>query len=258
MLVVVSSAAVTAAADGPPLVSLEVAESWHLDYPTHHVQGLCVSGEYFWVSSVSRADRAGWVYRFDRATLQRVVERNIADGELFHPGGMQLVGRDLWVPLAEYRPRSSARVLRLDANTLETKDSFDVDDHLGGAAYGGPRRLFAANWDARIVYRFDEEGNVIAPLPSTTGVAYQDMEYHDGQLWGVGQTRLDGRARAVVDVLDPATLQLQRRYVLEGMRRSGGDAFGREGLALFEGDIYVLPEDAPDTTVYRFPLPGAD
>lgn len=253
-----SNRGVAVADDEPvPIIELAVAESWPIDYATHHVQGLCVDDEHFYVSSVARQQREGWVFVFDRAgTL--ITSRNVTQGQQIHPGGMQLVDGQLWVALAEYRPHSRGTVLTLDAKTLETRASFPVDDHIGGVATDGREHVYAANWDSRTIYRFDLQGNLQEKIANRQPVAYQDLEWHDGQLWGVGQLPRGRERWPVVDVLDAGDASLVRRYRLQGETRSRAASFAREGFTLVGRDLYVLPEDGPHTAVYRFPLEPAE
>lgn len=233
---------------------LVVAERWTIEHPTHHVQGLCVSDEAFWISSVERAARRGWIFRVDRRTLAVSGQRELTFAAQYHPGGMQRVGDTVWVAVAEYRPRSTSRVVRLDAVTLETRGELAVDDHLGAVAADGHDRLWAVNWDARQFYQLSGDGRVLAVRDSPTGVAYQDIEWHEGLLLGVGWLK-EGGGRAVVDTIDPVRWQLLERDVLVGEVASGGRNFGREGFALWRQSYFVLPEDGPRSTVYRFALP---
>ncbi|MBX3414274.1 MAG: hypothetical protein KF708_16425 [Pirellulales bacterium] len=240
-----------------PSIALSVTESWPIDHATHHVQGLAATGDSFWISSVDRAARKGYLYRVERATGKVAVERDLTREAQIHSGGMQLVGDELWVALAEYRPKSKGTVLRLDAETLEERGAFLVDDHLGAVATDGRERVYAVNWDSRTIYTFDLSGKLLATAPNETGIAWQDIEWHDGQLWGIGQTKVEGVPRGVVDVIDIATWKPVRRYLLEGHLKSPRTTFGREGFTFFEKSILALPEDGPHSTVYRFPLPVA-
>lgn len=236
-------------------IELAVGQSWSIEHATHHVQGLCVGAEWFWISSVDKSGKTGWLYRVDRATLRVVEEQPLTRDQQFHPGGMQLREGCLWVPLAEYRPRSTARVVSVDPHSLRERRGFDVLDHLGAAASDDQGRIYAANWDARQVYVLSPQGEVLRREESRTGVAYQDWEWHDGALFAAGQTAIAGTKTAVVDVLDGGDFTLRRRYLLRGQVRSGGTNFSREGLSVFEGKFYLLPEDGPHSTVYEFTPP---
>ena len=249
-------------------IDLKLTESWPIDHPLHHVQGLAVSDQWFWITSVDRRTRRGYVYRVSRETLKVVAERDITLDAQCHPGGMQLAADRLWVPVAEYRPRSTSSVLQLDPMSLETLDKFALADHLGGAAVDAGRRVYTANWDARTIYVLDAAGKELERHDNPTGVAYQDFEFHEGKLYSAGSTKLDaagstkldaagntkvdGHPTAVVDVIDVAKWTLVDRYALRGELRSGGGNFCREGFCKFGDSFYVLPEDGPNATVYRF------
>lgn len=247
----------TSTGGAEPLVGLEMAEHWPIEHATHHVQGLAATPDWFWITSVDRATRSGWIYQFDRATRRVVAERRIERGEQFHPGGVQLQGKSLWVPVAEYRPRSSSTVLRLDAQTLAEEAAFAVEDHLGAIAADGKGTLWAVNWDSRAFYVFSESGALKRQFDSATGVAYQDLEWHEEYLWALGSTKLEGVPTAVVDQLRPDDGKLIRRWVLAGRPKRGG-LYSREGFSRLGSDLFVLPEDGPHTQVYRFAMPIAE
>jgi len=235
-------------------VELLVGEHWHIKHPTHHVQGLCVDDDFFWISSVERATKLGWIYKVDRPTLKVLAKAELVDGDRFHPGGMQLIDGMIWVPLAEYRPRSSSIILALDADTLEEVSRFAADDHLGGVAVDDQGNVYAANWDTRQIYVFDRDGNQLRVVDSPTGVAYQDFEHHNGLLWGTGRTKLNGKMCSVVDVLAPSEMQLRHRIILSGKTATVEDYFAREGLSIHDGSLFLMPEDGPETRVYQFSL----
>jgi len=238
-----------------PTIELTASQSWPIEHPTHHVQGLAATDDTFWISSVDRAAKKGYIYRVDRSSGRVTLERDVTVGAQIHPGGMQLVGDELWVALAEYRPRSRGTVLRLNPATLEAVGSFPVEDHIGAIATDGREHVYVVNWDSRTIYTYDQSGKLLAETPNPTGTPWQDMEWHEGQLWCLGQTSLDGETRGVVEVLDVATWKPIRRYVLTGKPKSPRTTFGREGFTRLGADILVLPEDGPHSTVYRFPLP---
>ncbi len=238
-------------------VVLQVGQQWRINDATHHVQGLCITEDFFWLSSVERREQNGWIFKVDRKDLKVVAKRELVDGPRFHPGGMQLVDGTIWVPLAEYRRHSTTTVLALNAETLSETNRFSVDDHLGAVAVDDHGKIYAANWDARQIYVFDDEGKRLRMVDSSTGVAYQDFECHDGYLWGTGRTLVNGSKQSVVDVLDIAELTLRQRIVLRGTTATVGPNFAREGFTLFGKSLYLMPEDGPETRVYEFRIHDA-
>jgi len=245
-------AACSVAAKPVPTIDLHSDRSWPIQGETFHVQGLAVSDRWFWITSVDRAARQGWIFRVDRDGGVIDARAELVEGKQYHPGGMQLRDGKMWIPLAEYRPRSTTTMLRVDGETLTIEARFSVADHLGGAAIDNEGRLYTANWDTRTIYTHRTSGEGLKKAGNPTGVAYQDMEWHDGLLFAAGRDRQSG---PVVDVIDTTNGRHVRRYRLRGRLKSGGDNFSREGFCLYQGAFYVLPEDGPQSVVYRFPLP---
>ena len=56
----------TAMAEPPATIPLELTGQHQIDHATHHVQGVAVSAESYWISSVDRPARQGFVFRVDR------------------------------------------------------------------------------------------------------------------------------------------------------------------------------------------------
>ena len=116
---------------------------------THHVQGLAIDGKSFFLSSVDKGEKTGWVFVIDRDTLKINKSIRLALGDQYHPGGMQLVGHSLYVPLAEYRPESTTTILKIDTKTYQVHEVAHVDDHVGAVAVADNGTFYLANWDAR-------------------------------------------------------------------------------------------------------------
>jgi len=133
-----------------------------------HPQGLCRWGDDWLVSTVLPGSGTGevLVVAADGEVVRRV---DVTDGDCFHPGGFAVDsagGRagagspGCWVAVAEYRPRSTTTVMRLDAD-LATVESFRFDDHLGAICPLGDGTLFAVSWASRRWYRLDTVGHIL-------------------------------------------------------------------------------------------------
>lgn len=89
----------------------------------------------------------------------------------YHPGGIDYDGRYIWVPLAQYRPNSTATIVRLDPLTLEQMPMFAVNDHNGGIVHDIiTDDLVTLNWNARnaTTWSLRNYPRGFAPLPAFT------------------------------------------------------------------------------------------
>ena len=185
--------------------SWTLERSVHMAFPAHHPQGMVKIGDRLFFSSVEVTTpprRGAGGDGFDRDTGRGVGHlfeatmdgRLVADvvlgeGAMYHPGGIDFDGRDIWVPVAEYRPNSRSLVYRVDPATRKAVEVFRFGDHLGGVACNtDDRTLHAVSWGSRWIYRFalDRSGNPTdaAAPPSTLRVKnrshyvdYQDCKY---------------------------------------------------------------------------------
>jgi hypothetical protein len=249
----VSAAAVPAELTGP-IEHARLQGSLPLAGELFHVQGLEVAGQHIWVTSVDQANRKAWLHQFDRATGRFLRRRELSDGARFHPGGISISGSSIWVPVAEYRPNSSAVLIEIDAKTLDVRRKIMIADHLGCVAASG-RKLVAGNWNSRLLYIFDLASGApprVVRNPSST--QYQDMKF-------VGDTLVAGGSRTLwsgtIDWIDLPSLRVVRSLhagAVGLIRPFGrGGAYSGEGLAVDGRDLYLLPEDGP-SRVFRFTL----
>jgi len=226
------------------LACCAAAQPWPIRHDHDHVQGLDVSADWFWISAVDRRNKSGWIWRVDRRTLETVAERNLTQDALYHAGGFQVSGESLWIPIAEYRRESSARILEIDAMTLAERRSFAVSDHIGAVATDG-RSVVAANWDARKIYRFSLEGELLKTVNFAEPLAIQDMKWIDGKIVAGGAGIGAHKGECLLYELDPATLAVVRwSSQLESI------CYTHEGMAFFGGRFFFLPEDEPESRIY--------
>lgn len=225
-----------------------------LEGPLFHVQGLELDRRHIWVTSVDNQLKRAYIHQFDRASGRLLRRADLTDGVRFHPGGISLSGSSIWVPVAEYRPDSTTVLLELDAATLAVRRRIAIADHLGCVAVRG-RTLVAGNWDSRLLYVIDSQGEApvrAVPNPSPTG--YQDMKFAGDTLVASGtRSWLDG----TVDWIDPRTMTVSRtlRAGATASARMVGplSAYTREGMAIEGHDLYLVPEDG-ESRLFRFRL----
>jgi hypothetical protein len=223
-----------------------------------HVQGLELDSRRIWVTSVDQTNRKGYIHEFDRRTgkLRRRLE--LTDGSKYHPGGISISGRSIWVPVAELKPKSTAVLVEIDTETLRVRRKIPVADHLGCVAASGSS-LVAGNWDSELLYIFDLNDDArtrIVPNPSPT--RYQDMKFVDGQLVAGGSLTLWSGA---VDWIDWPSMKLRRTLragAIGPIRPLGrGGPYTGEGMAIDGRDLYVVPEDGP-SRLFHFRLEDGD
>lgn len=167
-----------------------------LDFPTFHPQGLAITPDRMFLSSVEileptrphgvpggRHDRTtgegrGHLFVLDRAgTL--LADIGLGDGHTYHPGGIDWDGADVWVPVSEYRPHSVARIHRIDATTLEVREQFEVSDHIGGIVKDQQSgHLVGHTWGSRQFVEWNLQGRELRRWANPDGlVDYQDGQY---------------------------------------------------------------------------------
>ena len=229
---------------------LEPLDSQALSFPTYHVQGLAMTEDIYYVSAVDKENNRGWLFKIARESLALVEQKELTEGALIHPGGIQVDGAYLWVPNAEYDRDGPTEILALDPQSLEMSRIFSVDDHISLIASNGTDRLYGTNWDSVNFYVWDWDGNLIERVVSPTDMAYQDCEFVDPYLM-CGGTK-DHGSSGTIDFIDPTSWTLVGR--IEVGQTSLGHRLTREGLSFFGDGIYLLPEDGPDSEILIYRL----
>jgi hypothetical protein len=173
-------------------------------FPTFHPQGMVRIGETFFVSSVEVKqptkrfpapidgyDRdpgagVGHLFKFD-ASGKLLADLTLGESAIYHPGGIDFDGTDIWVPVAEYRPNSRSIVYRVDPGSMKATEVFRWTDHIGGVVHNtDDSTLHGVSWGSRRFYRWRLDAN--RRLSSTGGEAprtnnpshyvdYQDCKY---------------------------------------------------------------------------------
>ena len=134
----------------------------------------------------------------------------LGDGAVYHPGGIDYDGTDIWVAVAEYRPDSRSIVYRVNPATMVATEVFRWPDHLGAVVHDADaRELHGVSWGSRRFYRWRTDGarrvldagappERVRTLNSSHYVDYQDCKY-------AGQRRM--LCTGVAELRSPAGTQ---------------------------------------------------
>jgi len=165
------------------------AGSIPVQFRTWHPQGLVRIADAFFVSSVEvrsreRGDGVGHLFKIDK-TGRLLADLILGDGPIFHPGGIDYDGTNIWVPTAEYRPDSRSIVYRVDPGSMKATEVFRFADHLGAIVHDtSDETLHAVSWGSRRLYAWKVGNERAAPVRTTNQshyVDYQDCKYVGGQ-----------------------------------------------------------------------------
>lgn len=170
-----------------------------LNFPTYHTEGMAVSHEHIFLSAVQIIepttkfpnpqggfDRTpgkgiGHLFVMDKSgNLQKDII--LGEGDMYHPGGIDFDGTNVWVPVAQYRPDSSAIIYRVDAATLDVHKQFEVPDHFGGIIMDkATGHLVGNTWGSRRFAEWDLHGKQVSTWQNPDFlIDYQDCQYVDG------------------------------------------------------------------------------
>ncbi|MGZ6020935.1 MAG: DUF6454 family protein [Phenylobacterium sp.] len=181
-----------------------------VQFPTFHPQGMVRIGGEFFVTSVEvkRAPAAdpkqpggrdagagvGHLFRIsaDGALLADLV---LGEGDAYHPGGIDYDGRDIWVPVAEYRPDSRAIIYRVDPRTMAATVVLRAADHIGAVVHdSGTGRLHGVSWGARRFYDWSLSRKGVASAPRVFANRSSYIDYQDCHGLGGGRMLCSGLA----------------------------------------------------------------
>jgi hypothetical protein len=147
-------------------------------FKTFHPQGMVKIGDTYIVSSVEvrvppkRLPAAAAADGHDRDTGEGVghlfkingagellADVKLGEGTIYHPGGIDFDGTNIWVPVAEYRPHSRSIVYRVSPETMTVTKMFTVDDHIGAIVHDRETNtLHGVSWGSRRFYSWTDAG----------------------------------------------------------------------------------------------------
>ncbi|NUO35991.1 MAG: hypothetical protein HOQ27_13150 [Dermatophilaceae bacterium] len=167
-----------------------------LDFPTFHTEGIAFTPDHIFLSAVQIIeptvkyptpqggyDRTpgkgiGHLFVMD---LQGHLQKDITlgEGDMYHPGGIDFDGTNVWVPVAQYRPNSSAIIYRVDARTLNVHKQFEVKDHFGGIVMDKQTGHLVGNtWGSRRFAEWNLKGTQLKTWDNPNFfIDYQDCQY---------------------------------------------------------------------------------
>jgi hypothetical protein len=178
-------------------------------FPAHHPQGIVKVGDTFFVSSVevklptvrfpapvNGYDRdtgqgTGHLFKIDREG-KLLGDLTLGEGAVYHPGGIDFDGVNIWVPVAEYRPDSRSIVYRVDPERMIATEVFRFADHIGAIVHDtDDHTLHGVSWGSRRFYRWtlgkdvkptnaDARPDQLRVLNPSHYVDYQDCKYAGG------------------------------------------------------------------------------
>ena len=226
-----------AAADALTPVSVTPA----LGFNAYHVQGLAVTDDWFYLTGVDKYAASAWIFKVNRKSGEKVLEKSIAKRPDIHPSGIDYDGKYIWVAMAVYEEDSHTYMTIVDPETLKRKVLFEVDDHIGAVARHEDL-VIGANWNARDFYFFTLKGDLVDKKPSPTGIGYQDCEGVDGFLMCTGGGFLDW--------IDVGTWALAKRFPVDVSEQ--GSPLSREGVSWYDGHVFFLPDDGAEGKIYEY------
>lgn len=245
-----------------------------LDFPTFHPQGMSLVGDKIFLSSVEILEPTvrypSPVDGYDRSTGKGrghvfVLNRQgkllkdiiVGEGSVYHPGGTDFDGENVWVPVAEYRPNSHSIVYTINPETYEVTEQFRQADHVGGVvADRKTNRISGVSWGSRKLFTWNSEGKLLGTQANPSHfIDYQDCEYAGGghQLCS-GVTNLKTAGGAPFELGGLALTGLQDGNVVHEVPfqkfSTAGHSITRNPVALeSDGDVlrmFAAPDDGEE------------
>ncbi|MGZ4535461.1 MAG: DUF6454 family protein [Nocardioidaceae bacterium] len=251
----------------------------HLDFPTYHTEGLAITPDHIFLSSVQIIeptqkyptpvdgyDRTpgkgiGHLFVMDRqGHLQKDI--TLGEGDMYHPGGIDFDGSNIWVPVAQYRPNSSAIIYKVNAKTLNVSKQFEVNDHIGGIVLDPTtHRLVGNNWGSRRFYSWTLDGTQTDTWPNPNHfIDDQDCQYVEtakmlcGGVTNLPQTPSTGGAAGTYELGGLSLTDLHTHQILHEVPfqqwSTAGHAMTRNPLKLAGNgnaiDLWAAPDNGDE------------
>lgn len=246
-----------------------------LSFPTFHTEGIAFTPDHIFLSSVEiveptvkyPAPQGGYdrtpgkgVGHLFVMDLQGNLQKDIVlgEGDRYHPGGIDFDGTNVWVPVAEYRPDSSAIIYRVDATSLTVHRQFEVQDHFGGIVLDATTGHLVGNtWGSRRFTEWNLRGKQLRTWQNPSFfIDYQDCQYvPDAAMMCSGvanlpQTPAAGGAAATYELGGVALIDLRTTNVTHEIPfqkwSTGGHVATRNPFKMTADGDHVTMRVAPD------------
>jgi hypothetical protein len=160
------------------------------NFPTHHPQGLAFVKDLVFLSSVEVIEPPQNV--FDKSTStpgsgighlfitdnsgSLIRDLIIGEGSMYHPGGIDFDGEEIWIPVAEYRPHSRSMVIAVNVSDYSIREVFRVNDSIGWVVPDREEsKVYGGNWGSRTLYTWSQDGKEVKQWRNPSHfVDYQD------------------------------------------------------------------------------------
>lgn len=245
----------------------ELVSEVPLDFPTHHPQGMAFAGGLTFLSSVQILDEplpaadpalrtpgsgTGHVFVLD-ADGGLISDITVGEGAMYHPGGIDFDGDNVWVSLAEYRGSSRSIIYTVDPVKHTARERFRVDDHIGWILRDpASDLLFGGNWGSRHLYTWDSDGRVLDRWENPDHF----IDYQDAQLAGPGLLLCSGISLLPLPaggthelgglaLVDPLNRRINRNVPVS-LFSDAGHVITRNPVALTSDTKEILLHAAPD------------
>ena len=129
-------------------------------------------GDAFYISSVDKIRGIGHLFKIGPHG-NRLADLRLGEEEIYHPGGIDYDGENIWVPVGEYRRDSQSIIYKVNPVTMKATVMFRFADHIGAMVHNtDDHTLHGVSWGSRRFYRWtlDADGRV-----TNTGVAPEQL-----------------------------------------------------------------------------------
>lgn len=217
----------------------QLTDKLKLNFPTFHTEGIAFTPDHIFLSAVQileptvkyptpqggydRTPGKGVGHLFVMDTgghLQKDI--TLGEGNMYHPGGIDFDGSNVWVPVAQYRPNSSAIIYRVNATTLQVHQQFEVADHFGGIVMDKQSgHLIGNTWGSRRFAEWNLHGQQLKTWDNPNFfIDYQDCQYAAtakmlcAGITTLPQTPAAGGSSATYELGGIALIDLNRHNIL--------------------------------------------